>query len=294
LRTTLNASIDTFEISYMDLKLSNQLIDEHVFANTSTLETTGRLDGIDANVFRPFWRRMRHIILNLYNFRELVHTNTEWMYYINEHMCVDDDTAAAVNLSDPKSVACHSGNMTVLELRDLLYDYEFPERDFCRFQHFPHRRLVYARLISDWSLPCSCTLLYLMRYWRSYAHAETLKTKAVEQCLNSERFDAMLVECRFEERLAKCSQFENLKFEKCGERQSNKCDNQNDGINKTKPSESKNAAECDNDSSVLTVVQTLIQVRNGSGGGSGAVKSIAPTLLDLIKSVASIQNCIKC
>ena len=47
-------------------------------------------------------------------------------------------------------------------------NYDYPEQDFCLFQHFPHKKLVYPLVDPGLKINCSCTILWLVKYTSLY------------------------------------------------------------------------------------------------------------------------------
>jgi hypothetical protein len=124
---------------------------------------------VETDLFKNF-KYLKFFSVNFDNMKQLLENNNKWMKNINWH--------AKVNLSDIKEV---NKNMDKLLLFEIIQKngnigsfsafnqaYMYPDEDFCLFQHFPHQNLVYPVIISDDNLNCSCTIMWLIKFYDIY------------------------------------------------------------------------------------------------------------------------------
>jgi hypothetical protein len=101
--------------------------------------------------------------LSIGNLRQLLQNNNKWLIGLNNDVNVD--------FSNSKIIANYLPYMFIIQiiqkgkLESMLEKvYEFPDEDFCLFQYFPHKHMVYPTIISGYKLECTCTIIWLIQY----------------------------------------------------------------------------------------------------------------------------------
>ena len=206
------------EIKYETL--TTKIMNKNVFECTTNLQVLGVLNNIQADLFYHF-TMLEYVDIQIDNFKQLFHRGNKWMMYLNHHV--------SVNLSDQHEVDQKINSYLHLRLKHRLnmsfFDqiYEYPDEDFCFFQHFPHEHLVVPIIIPGKRIRCSCTLLYLIQYYsyyfivnykadydpyQNYEYYELtspLFNHSITYC-HDKNFNESLLNCNFTKRLKKCKQ----------------------------------------------------------------------------------------
>jgi hypothetical protein len=92
-----------------------------------------------------------------------------------------------------------------IELNDEKSGYDYPDEDFCLFKYFPHSKLVFPIVKSNIELNCTCTIAWLIQYWRF--SFKDIKTSCLSNCFSS-NFSLLVEQCNFDYRISQC--FENV------------------------------------------------------------------------------------
>ena len=98
-----------------------------------------------------------------YNYREFYNKGNKWMKCLNKKVKVNLSDANEVDgmINEHYSVIRFQHRKNVSIINEI---YEYPDEDFCLFQHFPHDHLVYPMLVPGKKIKCSCTVLWLIQY----------------------------------------------------------------------------------------------------------------------------------
>jgi hypothetical protein len=128
----------------------------------------------------------------------------EWMDCLNDDLKLFYDYEKLEKKLEKMKDFVSKKQVTV-ELRDESGTYMYPDSDFCLFKSFPHSRLVFPVLNSNRELNCTCTIVWLIQFWK-FANKD-IRTSAVYGCFNMTTisFDLMVYNCKFEKRLKACA-----------------------------------------------------------------------------------------
>ena len=98
--------------------------------------------------------------------KQLLENNNKWMKYLNSQVKVNLNNLNEITENAKKySLIKFEYKKNVSFINEI---YEYPEEDFCLFQHFPHDHLVYPMLVPGKKIKCSCTVLWLVQYYTIY------------------------------------------------------------------------------------------------------------------------------
>ena len=138
-----------------------------LFKRVKILTLSGVLTSIQRDLFEEF-HFLKYISFQIENFRQFFHeSQNKWMNHLNLNV--------NLNLTDLKSLKDDNyDKMIMLKFQYLknfvsftpIYDY--PNEDICLFKDFPHERLVYPVIIPGRRLACTCTLVWLQKYYYLY------------------------------------------------------------------------------------------------------------------------------
>jgi len=181
----LKCSINDLQIYNSEIDLDTNYIYLEVFRRVQSMFVQlSTINSIEENFFANF-QQLRFIKLSIYNFRELFNKDTKWMKNLNNPI--------SVNLSDPVEVNANNNNQMIIDLKDLNNQYDFPEKDFCFFEKFPHENLVFPAIETKANLDCTCTLMWLLKNKNLFAKdIQLLNTKSVSNCLKSPNFNQVI------------------------------------------------------------------------------------------------------
>ncbi|RMZ94098.1 hypothetical protein BpHYR1_016171 [Brachionus plicatilis] len=201
---SVNSRIRSLHIQSSQIGLDTSLLDKHVFKYTQKISIEfSNLTHIQTNVFTGL-AHLRHINLWLFNFDHLIHSiGLEWLNGLNHELKLFYD-ANLLDQEFKKMKAFVLKKQVTIEFRDESGSYGYPEQDFCKFKNFPHSRLVFPLIQSNAKLNCTCTMLWLLQFWR-FANMD-MRTSSVESCFNGATiFDLLVIRCRFSDRLRLCA-----------------------------------------------------------------------------------------
>ena len=194
----LNSNIDRLDLVTSDLKLlDSRLINEFVFKLTKTINfysTTSDLS-VQADLFKPL-RLLKEINFKVNDLSYLINNkNLQWLTELNP---------------EAQFSPLNKFSQFKLVLNDLSQAYTFPDSDLCLFKNFPHSKWVFPVIYSKPDLDCSCTLLFLIQYYKYYDNRTQLETPSVRRCLSN--LDNLVNACNFTSKLDKCKKctFSNL------------------------------------------------------------------------------------
>ena len=190
--------IENFDILESDFEFDDNILDKNIFKNTSHIRIKrSYVRDIQKNLFRPL-TELKSLELELFNFDEAINTSKNWLYSLNADLKVDLNDINEFNSS--KDRAFH------LLLTDLNKTYEFAEKDFCLFKDFPHEKLILPIINTRDNLPCSCTLLWLLKHKKLYDlnNQNIMNTPSTRACFSVSNFDDIIEACDFSERVENC------------------------------------------------------------------------------------------
>jgi len=138
--------------------LNENMLSKALFKQMKILRLHGVLNGVtDERLFTSF-PHLRRLILFLNNIADFLHSCTKWMTHLNENF--------------------NSENKSEIFFLNLIYSkemvsfdsiYEYPNEDLCLFKDFPHERLVVPMIVPGKKLNCTCSLLWLQLYAKTYS-----------------------------------------------------------------------------------------------------------------------------
>ena len=230
-----NFSLNNKVLRYLNIEvtyesLSSKIINPHVFKYMKCMTILGIVYNIENKLFSNF-KKLRLLQFIVSNLRQLLQNNNKWLMDLNSDVNVD--------FTNSKTVANKLSYMFIIQIvqkgkMESMLDsvYEFPDEDFCLFQHFPHKHMVYPSIISANKLECSCTIIWLIQYsdyylygddykkfrtsnyyYMDYIFENTTESHKVKFCLGK-NLKKRIWECNFDQRLKLCNKtsFENSKI----------------------------------------------------------------------------------
>ena len=200
-RTSLNSKIAELQVLDSDLsELDDGLLNKDVFEHLSSLRYASSSSSllIQTSLFRPF-KYMKLFELSVADLGEYVgRGELSWFGSLNSDVRID--------LSSPGELSSEASQQKQLALGlvDLSRSYAFPDADFCLFKRFPHDQLVFPIVRTRADLECSCTLVWLIQYWKYYSNLAELSTPSVSKCRLDDGFDQLVQSCDFRNRVDDC------------------------------------------------------------------------------------------
>lgn len=201
---SVNSRVRSLHIQSSQISLDSSLLDKHVFKYTQKISIEfSNLTSIETNVFNNL-KNLRQINLWLFNFDHLINSiGLEWLNGLNNELKLFYD-AEILEKKFEKVKDFVLRKQVTIELRDEKGVYVYPDEDFCKFKDFPHSRLVFPIIQSNNRLNCTCTILWLLQFWK-FSNKD-MRTSSVDSCFNGITiFDLLLIRCRFSERLKSCT-----------------------------------------------------------------------------------------
>ena len=145
--------------------LTTRILNKYLFRTLWKITLYGVVNNIQSEIFLNF-NHLKYIDLQLDNFKEFFHNENKWMKDLNY---------LAKNLEMKKEEIKYNLQYTFkirfkykLNRSLINHIYEYPDEDFCLFKHFPHDNLVLPIIITGKKIPCSCTLLWLIKDYQYY------------------------------------------------------------------------------------------------------------------------------
>ena len=191
------SNIKNFNIYGSDFILDDGILDKNVFKNTVDIKIKrSYLRNIQSSLFESF-HKLRSLKIEIFDFSTFI-VFSSWLPSLN----IDIN----VNLNDMNDFNNNKNQMFTLYLADLNKTYEFPEQDLCLFKEFPHQKLVVPIIDTKENLPCSCTLLWLLKYKKLYDSngKNVLDTPSTHTCINIPYFEEAVSQCNLGEKLSNC------------------------------------------------------------------------------------------
>ena len=190
----LNADLDFLDFDVLSPVVFKKL--KQLRYSSANDESSGRLFIVD-DLFKSF-RELKHFELELHDMSLFVNkSNPNWMYNLNPAVAINLNISAQLN--DP----ANKNKQFKLVLRDMSEAYEFPDEDFCFFERFPHSKLVFPIVHTKPGLKCSCTLLWILKYWSYYVDMSEISTDSVKRCIGDD-FESQIGACDFSELKLPC------------------------------------------------------------------------------------------
>ena len=195
----INSTIKNLHIQSSVVKLDNLFLEKNVFGSIEKLSIEfSYIVSIKTDLFTSF-PHLKQINLWIFNMRQFLYAsldNNKWMAHINRE---------------------NTSEQVYIEFNDEKSEYEYPEKDFCLFQHFPHANKVFPILKNSNRkryLNCTCTIIWLLKEWH---HADkNIRTEFISNCFRSkssyfdfnsdysQHFQNLVEKCNLNERIQKC------------------------------------------------------------------------------------------
>ena len=201
----LNCEIKAVHIQSSEVRLDTTLLDPSLFRHIEKLSIEfSNLTSIETFTFRGL-KNLRYLNLWLFNLKWFLQSSSssnEWLAYLNYN--VDEVSRDELTTANHLSHKYLFVKQIYIELNDEKSGYDYPDRDFCLFKYFPHSKLVFPIVNSNVELNCTCTLAWLLQYWRF--SFKNIKTTCTAKCFSS-NFSQFVEQCQFDHKITKC--FEN-------------------------------------------------------------------------------------
>jgi hypothetical protein len=227
---TNDFDLNNKELYYLNVaityeKFSLRILNKYVFKYLKRLLVWGIIYDIETDMFKNF-QHLNFLSINFENMKQMIENNNKWMKYVNWH--------AKVNISDINEVNKNLEKMLIFEIVQksgntgslIAFNqaYLYPDEDFCLFEHFPHKNLVYPFLVSGALLDCTCTIFWLIKnsnlYFINdnyidfkyneyilkyhYQYPDNFFNHTFKHCMFG-NLKKSLKSCKFEERLKLCN-----------------------------------------------------------------------------------------
>jgi hypothetical protein len=213
----INSSIFQLNIKFYHTDLNSNLLNNYVFVNLTVLDLNGQIKQIQQDLFKYFIN-IQFIRFRMQNINHILVKNNKWIDSLNFDLNIDINNSTQVK---------ENGNrFIILVLYQTFYNvtlYDYPEKDFCYFKHFPHNRLVLAKLRPNYKTSCTCTEIYIIQYsylfsreinsylgsisgqyYLSQYFTEVLNDNKFTHCVNAS-FRETIKNCNFNKRLNLCN-----------------------------------------------------------------------------------------
>ena len=99
-------------------------------------------------------------------------------------------------------------------------DYYYPDEDLCLFKDFPHKQLIYPSIVSEKQKECTCTIIWLVKYFnfylksdlseydanlaKNYQIGDDSNVETVRHCFSNRKlFTEKMTQCNLEENFKK-------------------------------------------------------------------------------------------
>ena len=152
------------------------------------------------------FRKIRIVQITPENFKSFMHKGIEWMNSMNQDLNIDMDNDGEFRRNQHRIITL----VLTDEASSLKSAYTFPDSDFCIFKDFPHSRLIAPVIsVANRDMACSCTLVWLHKYWARYHSSnleyndyvyviiaeEQTKLTSREICLKGKNYSALFQSC---------------------------------------------------------------------------------------------------
>jgi len=194
----LNANIRQIEFDYSKSTniLQQQWLDTQSLINPIlfnqldriNLNSARRLQYIQEETFKQL-KNVRKFEIKNVNIKDLLIRNRRWLKNLNFNTPIYDIDNLKLNTSMSANV------FQLIIWIDNEWDFN-DERDICLFRSFPHNKLVFPFLLfSQKTLPCTCTIYWLYKYFSKYQALYNLNQDIVPfHCFQQANWDS----CRFD------------------------------------------------------------------------------------------------
>ena len=168
----LNVNINYITLGFFNEQVSSKILSRHIFKNAVFLSIIGSINSIQEGLFSSF-KKIRFLNFQLDDLKYFFQTGIEWMKYLNEDLNVNIENNLEFRLNFKRTIYQQfSENQSPFRK-----NYEYPSQDMCLFKDFPHRQLVYPLINPSKRIECSCTILWLIKYFKYYYRSDTFNFK---------------------------------------------------------------------------------------------------------------------
>jgi len=185
---------------------STKIMNKFVFEHVEQLYLSGVIASIQIETFQHF-KFVKSVSLNLENIRGFFQLGFDWVANLNKGIVLNKRIVLVEFVEESsffKSV------------------YKYPESDFCLFEKFPHANRVFPFLMPYESVPCTCTVIWLLKNSSIFTHEYLFINRYLFEnftnlnntfhCLNErKKFMEMVEACNFQSRIEKCVNFSHTK-----------------------------------------------------------------------------------
>jgi hypothetical protein len=150
LNETKGFEMNLKKLRYLGLGVYNEdislrMINKFIFKHTRFLDIIGSINKIEAHLFCSF-KEIELVSLNLDDLKSFFLNGIDWIKCLNG----DKRRMVFVRMTE---------NVSPFKQRE----YDFPTEDLCLFKEFPHRQHVFPVIRNRLRIPCSCTVLWLIK-----------------------------------------------------------------------------------------------------------------------------------
>ena len=211
----INSKIFQFIISVYRTDLNANLLNHLVFKRLKVLDINGQLNSIQVDLFKSF-KELKMLRLRSENIKKLFSRQNEWLEYLNYDV--------SVNAFDDQENRRNAFFLVLFQIFSNVDYYDYPDKDFCFFKNFPHKRLVLPQLKPVTKSSCSCTELFLIHKFIKFKinfyefdvqliNDYSLPPNFYDDDINDLRFsicleldiNSMIEKCEFKKRLNNCN-----------------------------------------------------------------------------------------
>jgi hypothetical protein len=196
LQQIINVYVQRVEFSYANNSIQPQWIDAQAILNSNmfeylqqvSLKSARNLAYIQEKTFQLL-PNTRMLELKNVKIKELLTRNRLWLKNLNYLMQTYDIDANNLNIS----MASNIFQLLIWVDDDWAFN---DDKDICLFKNFPHNRLVFPFLLFPKpTLPCTCTIYWLYKYFSKYQAIYNLNQNIVPfHCFEKPSWD----KCQFE------------------------------------------------------------------------------------------------
>jgi len=180
----LNSTIIDLELEVFKVKISNQILNKHVFEKMQSLTIMKHLEEIETDTFKSF-KYLKFLSFNIYSIKLLFNNGILWMKYLNNGVQIDlENSSRKANYSQQMILQLNEVYFHLLHINGFVDEYKYPDEDFCLFRQFPHENYVFPLTKFCYS---SCTFAWLYQY-HNYFKLDWMPICQVKECNFTELF----------------------------------------------------------------------------------------------------------
>ncbi|CAF0896653.1 unnamed protein product [Brachionus calyciflorus] len=171
----LKSNIESLILYQVENILINlDLVNKYLFAETIDLLISGKINQIEANVFKEL-KNLRFLYLDMYFVKGLFHKGLDWLNKINNDLRIDPLNSTDINLNKDRifhikiAYDTEQSDSRLLNANDI-----FPEEDFCLYEKFPFNQMIFLTVddLEKEYFPnyynYTCTLKWIQKYNTKY------------------------------------------------------------------------------------------------------------------------------